>query len=183
MARKLCLSLGGTAAILVILGAGPMTIRTDGLKFPDGTIQATAAAADPRRAYYLTASGSQGDQATDACAPGFHLASIWEILDMSALRYATEIGDAEIHADAGQGPPTGKAGWVRTGYQFGNVGPVPGRANCSLWTTNASASNGTIVSLPSDWGPDTFGKVQPWNNAVLQCNVFSPAWCVEDAQP
>lgn len=173
----------GIAGLLVIMGQGAMTIRSDGLRFPDGSLQTSAAATDTRRAYYLTATGAQGNQALGACAPGFHMASIWEIRETTALRYATEVGDAEINGDSGQGPPGSEAGWVRTGYDFANVGTTAGTANCSLWTSNSGSHHGTIVALPTNWAASPFGLLGPWIPTALQCNVFSPVWCVEDAGP
>lgn len=36
---------------------------------------------DPRKAYYLTQTTHNGGQARSACAAGYHMASLWEILD------------------------------------------------------------------------------------------------------
>jgi len=62
---------GGAIVALLILGAGqPMTVRSDGLQFPDGTIQTTAARADTRKAFYITESLHMGSTALSAsCKP------------------------------------------------------------------------------------------------------------------
>jgi hypothetical protein len=44
------------------------------------------------RVYYLTNTTHLPDSALTACAPGFHMASIWEILDPSNLNYDTARG-------------------------------------------------------------------------------------------
>ena len=59
---------------------------------------------DPRKAYYLTQTTHNGGQARSACAAGYHMASLWEILDTSNLRYNTELGFTQ--EDSGFGPPT-----------------------------------------------------------------------------
>ena len=54
-------------------------LGNDGIRFPDGSLQTTAASPDSRRAFYLTSSTHQGNAPLNACAPGFHFASMWEI--------------------------------------------------------------------------------------------------------
>jgi hypothetical protein len=64
--------------------------------------------------------------------PGYHTASIWEVLDPSNLRYDTTQGFME--ADSGSGPPTA-SGWIRTGRPplGSEFSPAP---NCFAWTDN-----------------------------------------------
>src|SRR5713101_2701163 len=74
----------------------------------------------PRR-FYLTTATFQGNKVIDACARGFHMASRFEVLDVSTLRYDSRIGLTSD--DSGSGPPSHAAaygsqdptGWVRTG--------------------------------------------------------------------
>ena len=65
--------------------------------------------------FYLTQSGANGSQALTACDGGYHMASIWEILDPSNLKYDTNRG--RTLGDSGSGPPSLGAGvgWIRTG--------------------------------------------------------------------
>ena len=77
------------------------------------TLVAAAAAADSRRAFYVTSVGHKGDAASTACESGFHMASIWEIIDVSNLRYDTARGFTR--PDSGSGPPQWEEGWIRTG--------------------------------------------------------------------
>jgi hypothetical protein len=69
------------------------------------------------RKFYLTQDGYDGSQALSACAQGYHMASLWEILDPSNLSYDTSLG-ATV-ADSGSGPPNG-SGWIRTGFIASN---------------------------------------------------------------
>jgi hypothetical protein len=87
------------------------------------------------RQYYLTPTLFTGNTITNACAPGCHFASIWEIADPSGLKYTT-LGLTSL--DRGSGPPTAfdlfgiseAIGWVRTGYNASSTEP-PGQANCN----------------------------------------------------
>ncbi len=56
------------------------------------------------RQFYLTRNRFQGDEALTACAPGYHMASLWEIHDVTYLRYNTALGSTQ--ADSGLGPPS-----------------------------------------------------------------------------
>ena len=162
--------------VLTVVGLGALGLRSDGIEFPDGTVQTTAASADPRRAFYLTQSRSDGASPLTACALGFHMASLWEIHDVSTLRYATEEPDALSHADSGVGPPANNTGWVRTGW-VANVDTTTGRGNCDAWTSNDAAHWGSTVSLKIDW----VFPVAPWEPGVRRCDVvFQRAWCVVD---
>jgi hypothetical protein len=75
------------------------------------------------RTFYVTQTTHRGNQTLTACSSGYHMASLWEIFDMSNLRYDTQLGmTAE---DSGFGPPTQTLGWIRTGVGSGD-GPVAG---------------------------------------------------------
>jgi hypothetical protein len=65
------------------------------------------------RKYYLTQTTHTGGQSLSACAEGYHMASLWEILDPSNLSYDTSLGFTL--ADSGSGPPASSLGWIRTG--------------------------------------------------------------------
>jgi hypothetical protein len=74
--------------------------------------QIPLAASSGMRQYYVTKTYSVGADAADACASGYHMASLWEIMDPSSLKYNTDLGDTR--SDSGQGPPSDKQGWVPT---------------------------------------------------------------------
>jgi hypothetical protein len=174
---------GGAIVALLILGAGqPMTVRPDGLQFPDGTIQTTAARADTRKAFYITESLHLGSTALSACEEGYHMASLWEILDVSNLRYAIEVSDAKTQEDAGHGPPSGDGGWVRTGW-FSSPGQTLGQSNCELWTSTLNTRFGMVVKLQETWDGSNPPEVEwlgPWNPAEQNCSAPTRVWCFED---
>ena len=137
--------------------------------------QVPPAAYASMRQYYLTGSAvSDATQALNACEAGYHMASLWEILDTSNLKYNATLG--YYQQDSGSGPPTVWMGWVRTGYNSNN-GSTPGQANCSNWTSTSGW--GTYVGLPSNW---TSGAqdMHVWNVGVTSCGSPARVWCVED---
>lgn len=133
------------------------------------------------RSYYLTETMHTGKYADEACASGYHMASLWEILDTSNLAYDTTLGYQPTPGDAGEGPPTGidKGGWIRTGY-VGSVGySDPGKHNCAAWTYEIAGTWGTYVYLPADWSApgSTMGV---WAVANAECDTSQRVWCVGD---
>jgi hypothetical protein len=140
--------------------------------------QAVAAASTGLRRFYLTPYWRYGNTALTACASGYHMASMWEILDSSNLEYNTDLGN--YGGDSGQGPPAGGLkGWVRTGYS-GRHDPLAGQANCDAWTSNSSAHYGTVVRLPDTW-VNSGVDVHVWQVDVALCSSqLQPVWCVED---
>ena len=139
-----------------------------------------------RRAFYLAKSSFDdgewtGDIATQACGTGFHMASIWEILDPSNLSYASTRADAVTRPDSGMGPPVDSLGWVRTGNVSASSG-VWGEANCSSWSTKETNTYGTTVFLPGTWVymNDEVGTIEPWGMSSEDCHYPYPVWCIED---
>jgi hypothetical protein len=100
--------------------------------------------------YYVSAANWRPVEAPASCAAGYHMASLWEMLDPAALRYARYLTGAQVQADQGSGPPAGFWGWVRTGGD-GSVADIAGQANCHVWTDTALGHYGTIVRLNPDW--------------------------------
>ncbi len=137
----------------------------------------------PLRRYYLTASGTfDGDEADEigVCASGFHFASIWELVDIGSLQYDTSLGISMLGSDSGEGP-TNLGGWVRTGAPaFGD--PIPGRANCGLWSTSVPGSNGTFAFPSPDRDPlvDSVRRVGVWWLVTRDCGSARQVWCIED---
>lgn len=126
------------------------------------------------RDYYLTAATYNGANATEACANGYHMASMWEILDPSSLKYNTSLGYTTD--DSGTGPPVAR-GWVRTGYVSDN-GETIGAANCEAWTT--LVGYGTVATLPNSWEAD-WEDLLAWNVYKWRCNSTNArVWCVAD---
>jgi hypothetical protein len=128
------------------------------------------------REYYLTYnSAPDATHALAACAGGYHMASLWEILDPSRLKYNTGLGAARD--DSGQGPPAFLAGWVRTGDGSGNTS-TPGQANCNAWTSNDASHYGTYAQLPSDWA--SAKNIHVWQTNATLCSYSARVWCVQD---
>jgi hypothetical protein len=178
--------------ILVTTSIGAtMNLRSDGIEFPDGTVQTSA---DTRRAFYLADDPTllwTGATARDACDGGFHMASLWEILDPADLRY---ISDDELTAghfakrtsDSGVGPPSGEAGWIRTGY-LNDSSSNAGWGNCNTWSQ--TSGNGSRAALNFCWENDAICDVTPdtknqaarwWLTVPLACNLATKVWCVQD---
>ena len=132
---------------------------------------------DTRPGFYLTKERVDGSQALNACAPGYHMASLWEIMDPSNRRYATELGLTV--PDSGSGPPSIQFGWVRTSRSATTL-QIPGVGNCSAWTTNSAEASGTAILLRGVWdGGGTLG-FGPWSAAAGACSSPLFVWCAED---
>ncbi len=133
------------------------------------------AASGETRRYYLTKNTFDGSETLTACAPGYHFASLWEIIDPSALRYNTTLGQTK--GDSGHGPPA-RSGWVRTGYMSGHDG-IAGRGNCDAWTSDLFERTGTYAFLPNMWNAgheDLLG----WAAGGSACSNQKGVWCMED---
>src|SRR5947209_7795250 len=51
------------------------------------------------RKYYLTKDAVAGDKPVVTCQKNYHMASLWEIFNMTTLTYNTQLG--RTHADSG----------------------------------------------------------------------------------
>jgi hypothetical protein len=129
------------------------------------------------RQYYLTQNTvSNATQAPDACANGYHMASIWEIVDPSNLKYNSVFG--YTRQDSGSGPPVEAPGWVRTGYNS-SVSSSVGIGNCDSWSSSDSIDYGTAIYLPVTWFLGG-GALHVWNAQAFGCSYSLHVWCVED---
>jgi len=66
-----------------------------------------------------------GAHALTACVLGFHMASLWEIFNVSVLEYDTSLG--ATMDDSGSGPPADVLGWIRTGFNSNGGDPLRAR--------------------------------------------------------
>jgi hypothetical protein len=158
----------------------------------------TGASAWRGRGYYLTPGAVQGNQPLTACASGYHMANMAEILNPSMLNYDTSKGFKTD--DSGSGPPWSAQGWVRTG-EASSSGAITGGgvANCKLWTDNTHANTGTVVWLSPSWGPlieksgttTNDSPISPWTSRVVDASPPTPdqrsycdqsfrVWCVQN---
>ena len=127
--------------------------------------------------FYLTNITYLPTNALTACGSGYHMASLWEILDVSNLTY--DIGNigAATQTDSGWGPPTFMYGWVHTG-NTSSGSSTPGTGNCMDYGSSSGTNYGTIASLPNDWlsSPTFF----IWWLVSRECNLAAYVWCVEN---
>ncbi len=125
------------------------------------------------RSFYLTAGDFAGDEVLGACAYGYHLASIYELLDPSNLVYDTQLGLTA--ADSGAGPIADQAGWVRTGTA-GGAG-----WNCDNWSSDSPLDSGLLAWLGLTPEPiRALPMPAPWNTEFVDCAGRAHAWCVSD---
>ena len=134
---------------------------------------------DTRRTFYLTSLTYDGSQALNACEAGYHMASMWEILAPSNLRYDITLG--LTREDSGFGPPQVFGGWVRTGGLPRRTVLIEGAANCGAWTSNSSEHEGTVASLPFSWAVQSESRpLAPWDAGHTTCNSQVRVWCMQD---
>jgi hypothetical protein len=131
-----------------------------------------------QRKFYLTPSLVSAVDVLAACAPGYHMASLWEIWDTSNLEYNTTLGYTWA-GDQGSGPPTYYggdhiSGWVRTGAEASHIA-TPGLGNCDSWSGNIPGTYGTVVYLDSDWT-----ALEGWLATIADCSYLQRLWCVAD---
>jgi hypothetical protein len=138
--------------------------------------QAAPAGTTGMRQFYLETDSATGATADTVCEEGYHMASLWEILDPSNLKYNTDLG--YVWTDSGSGPPT-LSGWVRTGYAADDE-DVAGRGNCDAWTTDAMTASGTMVQLPNGMWDPHYADLHVWYALTDPCNSYNSTWCVED---
>jgi hypothetical protein len=187
----------GTVEVSQSAGPAAQSIPAQ-LRNLQNSINALSAKVEPRR-FYLTAATHTGASAQQACESGFHMASLYEILDPTALKYGAKTpGEAFYQPDPndqGSGPPVGSEngayGWVRTGGTASSALPVsgfPGTANCDAWTREGPPEDpgwGTFVYLNPEWSatytPDAPRYADWWRTNVTVCNDTGVhVWCVED---
>jgi hypothetical protein len=135
----------------------------------------------------LTINGSvTGSDAPTACPVDYHMASIWEIREPSAVRYQpTAYGFP--NTDLGDGPPGGFAAWVRTGTARSGLTGFPQPPNCRMWTSSASDDYGALAELIDVWNPlgvsGNTGYALPvsaWFIKEATCDQTHAVWCVKD---
>jgi hypothetical protein len=141
-------------------------------------IEAEASSAPVLRQYYRTWDSYTPtlEYLNTACAQGYHFASIWELLDPSNLEYNNTLGWNEL--DSGEGPPTWRYGWIRTGYNSAGQTGIDGQDNCNAWTSDAVEDRGTQASLSWQWGSKE--ELHVWHFDWNTCSIRYPVWCVED---
>jgi hypothetical protein len=137
---------------------------------------ASAPAAAGAKKYFLTIDGFAGNAALGACGKGYHMATLWEIYDVTQLKYDAKRG--QLRADSGSGPPAELGGWVRTGGAESAADNV-GVANCFGWISNVAEDYGSAVELDGNWeAPAT--NASPWAPFTATCDSTLPVWCKQN---
>lgn len=131
----------------------------------------------PKRRFYMTKASYVAGDALNACDEGYHMATLHEIIDPSAVGYDWIRGRNQL--DAGLGPPTGNGAWIRTGYPISFTNRTDGISNCALWTSSADTDWGSVAAIEPDWN-DTSAQISPWVAGTRQCDTGFPVWCVQD---
>ena len=142
------------------------------------------------RKFYLTNNLYYGDQpegsdgqGAGVCQPGYHFASLFELMEISNLEYDGNPAYAATRADMGDGPPTIDGGWVRTGYND-NSSTTPGNANCVGWSMRELApgnpARGSLALLPDDWTNASEQEIHIWDVGLGSCDSHYFVWCIED---
>jgi hypothetical protein len=126
--------------------------------------------------FFLTNDGVAVADIREACGKGFHVASLWEILDFATLRYDAKRGRPPQTGSGG--PPAGIYGWVETGGDDSSSS-TPGIGNCLGFTSSSVGHNGTVVQLPIDW-TGSVSSVPPWQPGTSTCNVPRNVWCKQN---
>lgn len=124
------------------------------------------------RSVYLSTTYHQGNEVLDACADGYHFASITELLDIFGMTYNTELG--AVGDDSGLGAPLGGEGWVRSAES-----PEP-EVSCSFWTSNDVQQTGSATTL---WDITDDGRHNPeWLDFDISCDSSWRVYCVSDPE-
>jgi hypothetical protein len=132
------------------------------------------------RHVYLTEGNYYPDEALQACGPGYHMASLWEIADTSNWVYDHDHPAAHVQGDSGYGPPSHWYGWIRTGY-WSSGDSITGTGNCQNWTSDSGGDKGTLVRL-SRWWEAAPGEILTWFAYPCPCNEVAAVWCVADVK-
>jgi hypothetical protein len=130
--------------------------------------------------YYVTPTGHKGNDVLEACAEGYHFASISELQNFSELAYDTEADLSDSSKfDHGHGFGLGYRAWVRSGYINDSA------MNCNGWTTADSLNRGTWVQLNYDiesmqeWPGVSEFEFQ-WTGGRISCDTAFRVYCVAD---
>lgn len=132
------------------------------------------------RSFFITQASVNGAAADTACPDGFHMASFYEMADVTDLVYIAGAGGvaAKTRTDQGGGPVAGWWGWARTGGDASTANQA-GVANCSLWESDTAGEYGSLVQLNPTWTSAAV-TVSPWRSQTWSCGGTAPVWCIED---
>jgi hypothetical protein len=129
-----------------------------------------------RRRYYLTQSFSAGNHGATGCTAGFHMAAVFELIDLSDLKYDTALG--RTSQDSASGPPT-SVGWIRNGTSFNSL-LTCGSAQSGPWTSADANDEGSLMSANVGLFGAPASGIPRWETQLTSCDTTHPMWCVED---
>ena len=139
-------------------------------------VLASLPAAAAGKKYFLTPEAFAMGDVRDACGKGYHVASLWEIFDFTALQYDTKRGHALMTGSGG--PPSDIYGWIETAGDD-SASTVVGFGNCLGFTSSDAGDYGTVVRFPTNWAA-TPTVISPWDGGTSTCNVPRNVWCKQD---
>lgn len=116
-----------------------------------------------QRRYYMTPSAFRAHEVLVACSPGFHAATVTELMQTASLAYDVTRG-LRSEGGAGRVPPGTSVAWIRNNNETAID-------SCSSWAPLTSGTGvGTAARLVgSDFQLTTLG-----------CSTLASVWCVED---
>jgi hypothetical protein len=160
-----------TACFIAYMAWGQRGAAASGVQAPP------VPASNGMRQYYLTRDTYSGGDALMACDSGYHMASMFEILDPSNLKYNADRGRTQ--EDSGTVPAVDFSGWMRTGGSS-VTSSSPGYASCYACTSDHGGDWGTVAWLGGTWTGDP-RDLQVWQAGVAPCSTHFRVWCVQDS--
>lgn len=166
-----------TRLLQLTVGAGLILLANQALGAQPGFLNPKVY---PPKSYYLTPEVFLGNEVVNACADGYHFASLLETRDLSSMVYNFQLG--KTWDDSGSGIPSYVEGWIRADGE----GP-----NCDNWNATEAKLGPAGVLVPHeiylfDPPPPGEGGDQPdppgdgWEYHAVGCWDPHPVWCVSD---
>jgi hypothetical protein len=160
--------------------SGKVKSESGGFEFPDGSVQTTATPEDlvtrvsqlesmvgQQRSVYLTSTYHSGADVANACAEGYHFASITELLGSYNMVYNPTLGTYYEYQAFGM--LQGGEAWVKT---------ARAETSCVDWTSSDPNENGAVTSL-IDLTDDGLHNPQ-WYDFEASCDSEWRVYCVSD---
>ncbi len=135
--------------------------------------------ASAQKKYYLTSKTYPANQVLKACASGYHMASVLELINPERLIYNYSVLYALYQGgDQGHGPPINVSGWVRSSN-------IPSLINASCeagglpWTDTSQSNNGAIATSTVFWD---INDVATHAMAITNdfCDALRNVWCIQN---
>ncbi len=153
-------------------GASVSGGRAVGGNFCDDGLCSTRGA----RLFYITPAQVPANQASSACAAGFHFASITELRTAGNLEYAEVLGYHFSEAGISAGPAS-----VAALARSGEPGASSSQVACSDWTSTSNADKAPLLFAPF-YSTVSSGATLPheWVASLAGCGDPFRVWCIAD---